>query len=915
MSKSPDTQKHAAPAKATAAPSTPATPPYIPLNWAFPFTPAGKDDPADPMTYMKALAVAEDGFYPLGANGMWHGGIHFDQNTSVQLKQGDGIRAIADGEVVAYRLDSKYPEQDYQDGRHALYSTGFVLVRHRLQLPPAPPPKPDPTKDSAAQPATSAKTPATPAATSSPAPAPSTSKPAPGETLTFFSLYMHTMDHDSYQAAADQAKVAQVDRFKLNMGPLPYWEGDRYYRVGDKAKDKQEVPLPKVPVPSLRDTINRDVLGEFIQSDFKKVPEPDEDKKDATPLPPAVTGLRIRDLPNGKIIGILPQGAELTVSDTDEQAKAKPGWAKIKTIKAGTPAAAVVGQPVSPHAPYGYVFVKELDPIVDPKPLDTVVVLKQPYPVKAGDVIGQLGHYLRYPDAKLLPAKPTRPLLHLEVFAGPELEAFIQKSRERAKQLPASKAFLEISPGARLVSDLPEPDQKLQPGVKLVPLAGVAQGKWVKVQPKTAAPVHGSRHAKPVYNDAGTPVWVDSSLANTTATAIVPAWKSFPLSVSNAKGPGADFRDVFRSVELEKNSAGSVAKDDKGRRWYYVKIGAKDGGTRDGWVCEQDHPLVRMCGPWDWPGFELVDNSSIKPVDMLKRYIHVAEQFLADEDKTEFETSAATVNASPLISKLEKAIDANHDGKVTAQELKHAQEIQWTAEALSHLVVRCESEWGGGLGKWEALSPLMKKLLWLWKTEIERIGKLQWWEQVTSVDGFPKEPCPWHFHPIGIVGNFIAKPVTGENNFTEEDAKDALKYIFDKYGRTIAETVERMYRTETRHFQSSQYRRCGTGGMEVHGPAPYYGWTPDFYSEPPIGTWAAFEGAGLSGVGGNAQVTDRKKVFVVVSSVRVGMEFKAKYIVHYNGNYARWFSTDASAQAIYRKTLESITPRIVNSFQ
>ena len=65
-------------------------------------------------------------------------------------------------------------------------------------------------------------------------------------------------------------------------------------------------------------------------------------------------------------------------------------------------------------------------------------------------------------------------------------------------------------------------------------------------------------------------------------------------------------------------------------------------------------------------------------------------------------------------------------------------------------------------------------------------------EQVTSVDGFPNEPSPWHFHSIGIVGNFIAKPVTGENNFTEEDATDALKYIFDKYGRTIAETVERM---------------------------------------------------------------------------------------------------------------------------
>jgi hypothetical protein len=900
MSKSHPSPKPAGPDKqAPAAPSGPATPPYRPLNWAFPFTPADSADAADPMTYMKALAAAEDGFYPLGANGMWHGGIHFDQNTGARLKQGDGVRAIADGEVVAYRLDSKYPEQEYQDGRHALYSTGFVLIRHRLQLPPAPPPaKPESAKDSAAPPST----PATASTTAS--------KPAPDETLTFFSLYMHVMDWNSYQLAAEQAKAGSAERAKASLRPMPYWEGDRYYRVGDNANDKQEVPLPKVPVPPLRDTVNRDVLGDFIRNDFELPPE-DETPKETPPLPPAVTGIRIRDLPNGKIIGILPRGSELIVSDTDEQAKAKPGWAKIKAIKSGTPASAVVGQPVSPHAPYGYVYEKELDPIVDPKPLDTVVVLKQPYAVKAGDVIGYLGHYLRYPDAKLLPAKPTRPLLHLEVFAGPELEAFIKKSRERAKQLPASKAFLEISPGARLVSDLPEPDQKLQPGTKLVPVAADANGKWVKVQPKTAAPVHGSRHAKPVFNDAGTPVWVDASLANTTTHAIVSGWQDFPLNVSNAKGPGADFRDVFRIAELNKNSA----KDDKGRRWYYVTIGTKDGGTREGWVCEQDHPLVRTCGPWDWPGFELVDNSSIKPLDMLKRYIYVAEQFLVDEDKTEFETSAATVNGSALITKLEKAIDTNHDGKVTAQELKHAQETPWMAEALSHLVVRCESEWGGGLGKWEALSPLMKKLLWLWKTEIERIGKLQWWEQVTSVDGFPKEPSPWHFHPIGIVGNFIAKPVTGENNFTEEDARDALKYIFDKYGRTIAETVERMYRTETRHFQSTQYRRCGTGGMEVHGPAPYYGWTPDFYSEPPIGTWAAFEGAGLSGVGGNAQVTNRKKVFVVVSSVRVGMEFKAKYIVHYNGNYARWFSTDANAQAVYRKTLESITPRIVNSFQ
>ncbi len=537
------------------------------------------------MTYMKALAAAEDGFYPLGANGMWHGGVHFDQNTAKHLKQDAGIRVIADGEVVAYRLDSKYPEQDYPDGRHALYSTGFVLVRHKLQLPPPPPPKPDASQQAAGQPASS--------------------QPRPGETLTFFSLYMHLMDWNTYRSAAAQAKVAQVDAAKLNMAPMPYWEGERFYRVGDKANDSQDVAKPKTPASP-----PRDLIGEFIQSDFKTVPEPDAPDDDTASLPPPVKGIRIREFPNGKIIGMMPKGSELTVSDTDEVAKAKPGWAKIKTIKSGTPAAAVVGGTPSPHAPYGYVYAKELDAVVNPLPLDSVVVLKQPYPVKAGEVIGQLGHYLRYTEAKLLPAKPTRPLLHLEVFAGPELATFIQKSRARAKELPAAKTFLEISPGARLVDELAEPDQKLQPGVKLVPLDANAKGKWVKVQPKTAAPVHGGRHAKPTYTDSGTPVWVEGSLANTTTSEIVPGWKDFPLNLSNAKGPGADFRDVFRRIDLDKAGTNSTVKDDKGRAWFLVTIGAKDGSARQGWVCEQDHPLVRMCGPWDWPGFELIDDTA-----------------------------------------------------------------------------------------------------------------------------------------------------------------------------------------------------------------------------------------------------------------------------------------------------------------
>jgi len=747
------------------------------------------------MTYMKALGQAEDGFYPLGANGMWHGGIHFGQQTGTVLNQDAGVRAIADGEVVAYRLDSKYPELAYDDKRHALYSTGFVLIRHRLQLRPVPP------KQETVKPAGSTHAQGTTpgsAASNSNGKGASTepARPVPAdETLTFFSLYMHLADWNSYKVANEQAKSAPIDANASSMLPMPYWEGDRWYRVGSAAKDKQQTPRPKAPLP--RDTIDQDLLGEFIAAGFVQAPKEDE-PKDEPPAPPPVTGLRVLDAVNGKIIGLLPIGAELTVSETSDTDKT--GWARIATIRSGQPMGAIAGKPASTNVSSGWVHLKELDAVVDPKPLDQVVVLKKPLRVDAGAVVGHFGQFLRYQEAKPLPPRPTRPILHLEVFAGPELEAFIAKSRARAKDLPHDDAFLEISPGALLVSDLAKPDQTLDKGLKLVPVGNANASPWVQVQPKTVTmPTatghgqlgnHGHHSAKPIETDHGSKVWVDSSLANTTTGTNVRGWTDLPLAFSNAQGPGVEFRDVFRRADLDKLGAQNYAKDDKGTRWWNVTVGTKDGGTRQGWVPEKGNPLARMCGPWDWPGFETVDSTSIKPIDMFRRYLYVAEQLLAGEDKKEFEVSASLVNGSDLITKLEKAVDADHNGKVTAQELAKAQQTPWMAEAISHLVVRCESEWGGGLGKWEALSPLMQKLLWLWKNEIERIGKLQWWEQVTGVEGFPTELNPWHFHPVGLIGNFLianttdsddviylAKTLYGESRGQNRQSKEAVAWV------------------------------------------------------------------------------------------------------------------------------------------
>jgi hypothetical protein len=192
------------PATAPAQPAAAAKPPELaPLKaWAYPFASADGKSFTDPQAFFDVLSAAEDGFYPLGANGIWHGGIHFGAATGQKFKQDDGVRCIADGEVVAYRVDKAYPELDYSDNKKALYATGFTLVHHKLALPPKPPAA---------------------GAAATPAPA----APPADEVLNFFSLYMHQLDWKTYQA---NTKIKH---------PGFWTKQSARYRVGTRAKDHQ----------------------------------------------------------------------------------------------------------------------------------------------------------------------------------------------------------------------------------------------------------------------------------------------------------------------------------------------------------------------------------------------------------------------------------------------------------------------------------------------------------------------------------------------------------------------------------------------------------------------------------------------------------------------------------------------------
>ncbi|SAL10236.1 EF hand domain-containing protein [Caballeronia peredens] len=132
------------------------------------------------------------------------------------------------------------------------------------------------------------------------------------------------------------------------------------------------------------------------------------------------------------------------------------------------------------------------------------------------------------------------------------------------------------------------------------------------------------------------------------------------------------------------------------------------------------------------------------------------------------------------------------NGKVTGNELCKSLGQRWLASALSHIAVRYESEWGGSMSKWDALSSCMGTGRYIWQGELERIQKLQWWAQVKSIKGFPIEPIVWHLHPVGVVGNFVGAP-PGALTLEEARVRAFLRMIRVGEGTITPAGYERLF--------------------------------------------------------------------------------------------------------------------------
>jgi hypothetical protein len=560
----------------------------------------------DPQVYYDALARAEDGFYPIGYNGQWHGGIHFGSQTGTSLAQDGGVKCIADGEVIAWKLDDDYPTVDYASCGPATYATGFTLVRHRLQLPEG---------------ANGQAGNGTPEAAAT---GQSETEAQEAPSLLFYSLYIHLLNWKGYQQSRDT--------------PRPTYWGDPWHVVGERARDANRTNNPHIPENGI--------------------------------------GLNLRDA-NRQIVGFAPRGTRLKLGTR----LGTTGYYEV-TESTGT---------VYPQGLTGaYAYKAELpDTEVEPAEVDTIVIPDAPVGIQAGELIGHLGQYQRYIDMNPLgTACSERPLMQVEVFTTDDIAAFVEQSRERAAQLEdRHKTLLLIEEGARLVRAEGTPD-----GAALAAQAGSPDGP-------TAA------HAR-----------------------VIPV-----------------------------KALGEAVTEADGTRWWQVEVGTEDGNGASGWVREKDHANVRLCTPWDWPGFEIVDVDGATPRAHYAHHV-VQQGHMTPDEQGQLEAEGAGVDSGVLFRKLYDVIDLDGDKALTPLELRQALRKPWLAQALSHLIIKHESEWSGPMDKWHAMDDLIpEQRRQDWEKEKERIESLLWWNDVKGnhnlLDDLPL--ISHNFHPVGLISNFL----------------------------------------------------------------------------------------------------------------------------------------------------------------
>ncbi|QGZ73377.1 pesticin C-terminus-like muramidase [Aeromonas hydrophila] len=370
--------------------------------------------------FIKKINGLKNGTFSIGRNRIWHGGIHFSKSGG--WHPSGAVRAIADGEIVAYRLATKpakatrSPEAGKPgDGIELYTSPSFCLVRHRYEA---------------------------------------------GEQnknrLTFYSLYMHIACENSYNSS-EAARVMVKGTGVSTYEPVVEGHPPKLTRrlSGDKpvyAKRGAEVKLVGQEVKNLFNHNDEPhdyylvhyvddpdslfhIAASQLQQEFPQKPKwmtPPEGKPARHKVPGNTWLRKTADTTVGSMG--LPAGSEVVVSTEPPQMVNLNGgtteFRKVQVFKAGSGTVKDSANQVMTNASKGatgWLAKSKMGAGLTAEPSipvefkgDTVVDRSaNPIPVQAGEIIGHWGeHELATAGASGFEKDADSKAVHFEMFVA-----------------------------------------------------------------------------------------------------------------------------------------------------------------------------------------------------------------------------------------------------------------------------------------------------------------------------------------------------------------------------------------------------------------------------------------------------------------------------------------------------------------
>ncbi|WP_372437196.1 cell wall hydrolase [Pseudomonas chlororaphis subsp. aureofaciens] len=719
-------------------------------TFKFPFKDQAGNEVRNADVYYDALTMASSGYYPLGPTGV-HCGIHYESAMANTLALAEGIRAIAKGEVVAYRVNRSYlsvrgrakpPMSD-----NVLYSSGFVLTRHSLEYPA-------------------------------------------GNKLTYFCLAMHLRSFEEYEKQGAKAQRPS------------YWTS-KIYRVSQKANDKQDVTRGSAaPViqglrvrsqPAAGTTPIQAILppgSRFIGGEIRK------------------GWVHVQSIIEG-------MAAPPKTGDAALESNTVSGWVHIAMLEAQSQVPDAFDEVVVPKTPIkikagallGHLgeYRRVVDPSSSRQMLHHEIIMGADLPaylkkskaaakaVKPEEkTILRIAPGTQLRNAMLAPSQLgiLKAGTVLELDGTPQDEAMYVKVKpvaelqwiERAAKLPAgareAKLYRHNNASTYTAAELVAEAKRGTVGQP-----GATQYRGILVDVASKAPIWIAENNHHGLHLQGKQKLVLSDLDG---------WSNYPLTFTANGYKNGNVPHQFAISALEHarpttpdptSEPIGVALDEAGNYWWQVQL--RDSTTcATGWAGEAGHTGISLHSPHEWVDFSIIESES--------QTTAYGSYFLALADTAAFHRGEIPLKKSQLDAPLHQVfsiLDTHPDGNLTLGELQAAQRSRSTIQQLSRIILRYPTEWKANPTAWKQYdAEVPPSSMSAWESEKRRLEQLVWWDHVANkVDDFPSENSVYHAHVVAFISNlnhlnleefrYLSMTIYGEARGQNYKSKMAVAWI------------------------------------------------------------------------------------------------------------------------------------------